>query len=154
MTGRERRIAWTAAALVAAWGLALWFTPPFSLHLFPSRGLTIDGAPAPTPDAPFGAFVVSGLLLAFGIGAAWFLPWLGRRVRSAAARISLAIGCLAMVGLGLSGGLAFTLGVPMARDDASNLGALFALFGAAMLLWLIAGGLGLRAVVRTRPDAP
>ncbi|MEM1055455.1 MAG: hypothetical protein AAGI52_08000 [Bacteroidota bacterium] len=151
MTARDTRVAWIGASVLVAGALAIWLYPAeFEVGVFPGRSFETEGGAAEpwVPEIPAGVFGIAGLVGVLGLGLAWYLPWLGRRLVGRAARFALGAACVALTAVGLGGIPAVMAGMQSGAVGAQNVATFLVLLGGGLLIGATAGILGLVAVVR------
>ena len=160
MTARDRRTAWTGAALLAVGFAVLWFFPAeMTFGVFPRQPRLLQGdlafGAAPEGPTPVGALMAfAAVALALGVGAVWYVPWLGRRVQTPVARGGVGGVSLALLVLGLTSLPVLIGGVWVAVHTGQIAGLPVVAGGVGMAMWFVAGVLGLVAVVRAPRRPP
>lgn len=157
MTTRERRTAWIGAAGLVACLLVIWFFPAdFEVAVFPGDSFVTEGAggtPSP-PEIPLRVFGVAALVVVLGLGLAWYLPWLGRRLASRVGRGVHGAVCAALAAIGLGGIPALIGAMEFGEIGDRSFGSVLLLLGVGLLLWFVAGARGLVAVLRGPTPSP
>ena len=149
MTPRDRQTAWKGAALLAAMALLVWAVPTeFEVTVFPGAGFAPLDEQAAGPEVPPGVFAMAGMVLLLGAGLVWYLPWLAQHLPGRGTRIVLAAACVALAGMGVGDVVLLAMGTQAVRSGLHTWGALMLLLGTGVALWLVAGVLGLVALVR------